>query len=118
MFSFKKSGKTILLAGVVLTATLATSAFAEEQKPDGEWAKNHPRREEVNHRLNNQDKRIHKEVKQGEISKDQAKQLHTQDHQIRHEERSMASQNGGHITKQEQKTLNQQENQTSKEIGK
>jgi hypothetical protein len=103
---------TVLLGSFV--AVTATSALAEESK----WDKKHPRREEVNRRLNNQDRRINKEVKEGEISKQQAAKLHKEDRQIRHEERAMASQNGGHITKQEQKTLNQQENQVSKQIGK
>ena len=52
------------------------------------------------------------------MSKAEAKKLHKEDHQIRKEEKSMASQNGGHITKLEQKTLNQQENSVSKQIGK
>ena len=72
----------------------------------------------MNHRLENQDKRIHQEVKEGKMSKAEAKKLHKEDHQIRKEEKSMASQNGGHITKLEQKTLNQQENSVSKQIGK
>lgn len=104
-----------LLAAAALTlgAGLATSAMAETQ-----WQKTHPRRHEVNHRLKNQDRRIHKEVKEGDLSKQQAAQLHKDDHQIRQEERDMASQNNGHITKQEQRSLNQQENAVSKQIGK
>jgi len=54
----------------------------------------------------------------GEMTPAQAAALHMQDHQIRREERIMASQNGGHITRQAQRTLNQQENAVSKEIGK
>ncbi len=84
---------------------------------DDTWAKDHPRRAQVNQRLNNQNKRIHQEVKEGDMSKGKAAKLHHEDHQIREEERDMASQNHGHITKQEQKTLNQQENQVSKKIG-
>jgi hypothetical protein len=57
-------------------------------------------------------------VREGEITRDQAAKLHKEDHQIRQEERAMASQNGGHITRQEQKTLNQQENAVSRQIGK
>jgi hypothetical protein len=72
----------------------------------------------VNKRLGNQNQRINKEVKTGQINKAQAATLHKDDRQIRKEERTMASQNGGHITKQEQKTLNQQENAVSKQIGK
>lgn len=103
------SAMTVAFAGA-----LAAPAFAEE----GQWAKHHPRREQVNKRLERQDKRIHQERKEGEITKDQAQALHKEDRQIRQEERDMASQNGGHITKQEQRTLNQQENAVSKQIGK
>lgn len=98
----------------LLLGSLAMNATAEETK----WEKHHPRRDQVNDRLENQNKRIRKEEKEGEITKQQAVALHKQDRQIRQEERDMASQNHGHITKQEQQTLNQQENAVSKEIGK
>ena len=103
---------SITALAAALTALMASNAAA------GKWAQNHPRRAEVNARLNNQDKRINKELKEGEITKGQANALHKEDHQIRQEERDMASQNGGHITKAEQGVLNQQENAVSKEIGK
>lgn len=107
--------KTLVVSALsILMIGGATSALAQ----DGHWKKHHPRRAEVNARLAKQDRRIHTEVKEGEMSKAQAHSLHTQDHQIRTEERTMASQNGGHISKQEQKTLNQQENAVSKQIGK
>ena len=105
---------TILFIATLLLGSMTVSSFAAE----GEFAKTHPRRAEVNHRLNNQDKRINKEVKEGEMTKAKAAKLHKEDHQIRKEERMMASQNGGHITRQEQKTLNRQENAVSKQIGK
>jgi hypothetical protein len=104
-----------LIAGLIGAA--ASSAMAVESK-DTTWQKNHPRREQVNNRLANQNKRIKTEVKEGDLTKAQAASLHKDDHQIRKEERLMASQNGGHITKQEQKTLNQQENTVSTQIGK
>jgi DNA-binding transcriptional regulator of glucitol operon len=81
-----------------------------------QWQKYHPRRTQVNGRLNNQNKRINQGTKSGTLTPQQAAQLHHEDGQVRQEERDMASQNGGHITKQEQKTLNQQENQVSKQI--
>ena len=102
----------------VAAATLALTALASNAMADTQWQKDHPRRTQVNSRLNNQDKRIHNEVKDGQINKSQAKQLHSEDHAIRSEERTMASTNHGHITKAEQKALNQQENQVSKQIGK
>lgn len=107
--------KIIVLMGLTSMLSIAySSAYAQETQ----WQKKHPRREEVNQRLNHQDKRIHGEVKKGEISQSQAKQLHQQDHQLRTEERTDAKYDGGHITKPEQKTLNQQENAVSGEIGK
>ena len=84
---------------------------------DDQWDKNHPRREQVNHRLQRQNQRIHKEVQEGDMSHQKAARLHHQDHAIRQEERDMAYQDGGHITKQEQRTLNQQENAVSGRIG-
>ena len=110
-----KSIRTFLTvaAAAVALAGVASTASAETQ-----WQKDHPRRAEVNARLKNQDRRINKEVKEGEISKTQAAKLHKEDHAIRQEERAMASTDGGHITKTEQRALNQQENQVSREIGK
>jgi len=111
-----KSIRTVLgVAALTLTLSgFAASAMADETQ----WQKDHPRRTEVNARLANQNRRINNEVKEGEISKGQAHQLHKEDHAIRKEERTMASTNNGHITKTEQRALNQQENQVSKQIGK
>ncbi len=102
----------VLVLTTVFISGLASSSFAATT-----WQKNHPRRTEVNHRLANQNRRIHQERKEGEISGKQAAKLHHEDHQIRQEERAMASQNGGHITKLEQGTLNQQEKRVSGQIG-
>ena len=110
MFNSRKIVATAL--AVAFATGIAGSAMAETQ-----WQKNHPRRTEVNGRLNNQNKRIHNEMKEGDLSRQQSAKLHHEDHQIRREERIMASQNGGHITKQEKRTLNQQENSVSKQIG-
>ena len=109
--SFRKA--LTVTAVVASLAGLTTTALA-----DTPWQKNHPRREQVNNRLANQNQRIHQEVKEGELSKGQAAKLHHEDHQIRKEERLMASQNGGHITRSEQRVLNQQENGVSRQIGR
>ena len=107
----KHTGKTVLIA--VLTSLIAVSSAMAETK----FEQNHPRRDQVNDRLKNQDHRINHEVKEGEITKQQAHQMHKEDHHIRHEEQRMASQNGGAITTQEQNKLNRQENGVSKQIG-
>jgi hypothetical protein len=109
---------SIRKALTVAAATVAFAGIATNALADTQWQKDHPRRTEVNNRLANQNQRIHNEVKDGQINKAQAAKLHSEDHAIRTEERSMASTNGGHITKTEQKALNQQENQVSRQIGK
>ena len=114
MFKSIRTALTVAVVSLSL-AGLATSAMADN---DTKWQKNHPRREQVNNRLANQNKRINKELKEGDISKAQAAKMHREDRTIRREERAMARTNGGHITKAEQKALNQQENQVSKQIGK
>lgn len=112
----KSSLKTVFLSTltVVTLAASAGSTFAAETA----WQKHHPRREQVNKRLANQDKRIHNEVKEGEITKGQAAALHKEDRSIRTEEKTMAGLDNGHITKADQRALNQQENAVSKQIGK
>jgi hypothetical protein len=95
----------VMLAGMVGTASAATT-----------WQKNHPRRTQVNHRLANQNRRIHNDVKNGTLTRGQAGAVHREDHQVRQEERDMASQNGSHITKPEQRVLNGQENAISSQI--
>ena len=109
-----KSLRTVL---TVTAVTLSLAGVTTTALADTQWQKNHPRREQVNNRLANQNQRIHNQVKAGDLTKAQAAKLHKDDRQIRKEERMMASQNGGHITKSEQKVLNQQENGVSNQIG-
>ncbi len=107
-----------LLAAGSIGVAQARDHDHDRKEDKKEWNKDHPRRAEVNGRLENQDRRINKEEREGEISKQQAQKLHQEDRQIRKEERQMAAKDGGHITKQEQQKLNQQENAVSQQIGK
>jgi hypothetical protein len=98
-------------------AVLGVSFRTGGTMAETQWQKDHPRRMEVHGRLQNQNARIHQEVKEGEITKGQAAKLHQEDRQIHQEERLMARQDGGHITKAEKHVLNQQENAVSRQIG-
>src|SRR5579885_2803852 len=93
-------------------ATLGTSFTAASAETL--WQYYHPRRAEVNGRLNYQNFRIDRAEASGRITPLQAQQLHAEDHTIRAEERSMARFNGGYITPAEQRALNQQENAVSR----
>ena len=104
--------KTRLIITAAVLAAFAANAMADEAT----FNKNHPRRAQVNSRLENQNARINAKEASGKMTQAQGNKIKAQDHQIRQEERDMASQNGGHITKQERRTLNQQENHTSQEI--
>jgi len=95
---------------------LALAALTGTASAQTEWQKTHPRRAQVNGRLANQNRRIHNDVKNGTMTKAQAARTHQEDHQVRQEERDMASQNGGHLTKAEQRVLNHQENGISNQI--
>lgn len=97
--------------GVALV--LSTGAFAQTTNT---WDAHHPRRAEVNSRLNNQNRRIHHEVKDGQLTHAQARALHKEDHAIRQEERTDAHFDNTHITKPEQRQINRQENQVSQQI--
>jgi len=108
-----KSRVAVLALSVVIIGATAASAMAETQ-----WERNHPRRDQVNDRLQNQNQRINREYREGEITRGQARQLHREDRAIRREERTMAGFNHGHITRAEQRSLNQQENAVSRQIGR
>lgn len=100
--------KTISL---LVTLSFATPSFA-----DGQWAANHPRRDQVNDRLANQNRRTNAGVRNGQLTPQQAQQIHREDHAIRKEERADAAAHGGHITKGEQRQINRQENTVSRQI--
>jgi len=110
----QRQTKTLSFALIAaFVAGIAGNAMA-----DTPWQKHHPRREQVNERLANQNRRINQERREGELTAKQARALHKEDQAIRKEEQTMAGLNGGHITKAEQQALNQQENAVSKQIGK
>jgi hypothetical protein len=104
----------LVTLGLIAFLGISTSSFAQT----GKWDENHPRRAEVNGRLNNQDRRIHEERREGEIGRGQAARLHREDHRIRNEERRMAARDNGHITRRDQARLNRQENRVSRRIGR
>jgi hypothetical protein len=107
----------ILLAGVAGTATAREFHPREERAHETHWERNHPARDQVNDRLARQHQRIRREVREGELTRAQAHQIHQEEHQVRADERGMAKNQQGHITHAQQAQLNQQENQISRQIG-
>lgn len=98
----------VLGAGLMLGGTAAASAQSFDAS--------HPRRAEVNERLDRQDMRIHRAERQGRITPHQAAYLHHKDHTIRMQERRDAKMHNGHITRMQQARLNREENRVSHQI--
>ena len=139
---FRHAQKTIILSFAVLLATSPAAAYAagtksppahpvaahaqaaavhrqelrEHAAERARWRADHPRRDEVNARLAAQNARIDVKERAGKITPAQAAALHRDDHQIRVEERAMASQDDTHLTEPDDRLLNEQEDQLSKEI--
>jgi hypothetical protein len=81
--------------------------------PGSKFATDHPRRNEVNKRVDNQRERIDEGVKNGKLSEQQAQQLRANDRAIKEQEHAEVRANGGHLTPGEKRQLNQEENANS-----
>jgi hypothetical protein len=99
------------VAGLALTIAGAQAASAQD------FAQTHPRRAEVNQRLENQDRRIDAERASGAITPAKAHRLHTADRRIRVNERHYAMNHRGRISRTEQARLNHREDKVSHRIG-
>ena len=104
MSSTKLAGAAVFAVCLVLSQ----NSFAKETE--------HPRREEVNHRIRNEERRIEKGLKDGTITPAQAKKLRGELAGVKSEEKAEVQANGGSLTKYEQKQLNQELNQDSRQI--
>jgi hypothetical protein len=120
MKTFFLTAVSVLAITVAVSAQSATTAPAASATPaaskPANFDKTHPRRAQVNSRLNNQNARVDNKVDNGKMSKAEAGKIHKEDHNIRKEEKADAAANNGHITKAEQKHINHQENHVSKQI--
>jgi hypothetical protein len=109
---------TYLMAGVLVTSTWIVKAEAQTNgNPTGSnFAKEHPRRNEVNTRVDNQRARIDQGLKNGTLDKQQAQQLRANDRAIKQQEHADVKANGGYLTPGQQKQINQEENANSQMI--
>ena len=110
--------KSIRTALAAVAATVSLACLAAPAMADTPWQAHHPRREQVNNRLATQNARIHREAREGEMSRAKAARLHRADHRIRMQERRMAARNGGYVTRRQQARLNRRENHVSRRIGR
>jgi hypothetical protein len=102
-----------------LTAlVLISSVTLKTARADDDFQKKHPRKAQVNKRLNNQQKRADNGLANGSLKPGQAEKIQNQDAKIKRQEQRDSAKNGGHITKGEQNQLNHEENGVSHEINR
>jgi hypothetical protein len=103
----------LTLTSLALTALIGSgTAFAQSADPG------HPRVNEVQQRIDNQQSRVDQGISDGQIN---AKQAAHDDAKLAREQNSLnkdEAKNGGHITKAEQNNLNKRLNKGSKQIYK
>jgi hypothetical protein len=95
----------IAAAGLALTAGVGVSASAATP-----LQLQHPRRVEVNHRLEHLNRKIRFERREGMISPLKAHRMHARLHRTREQERQMAARDGGRLTRHDRVRLNREEN--------
>ena len=107
-------------SGKASTSHASPATASRPGNPTGpqsnQFAKDHPRRNEVNHRDRDQRARIEQGLKSGKLTPAQAKQLMGNDKAIKQQEHADVKANGGYLTKSEQRQFNQEENANSRMI--
>lgn len=107
------SRRSLLAFGLV--AAFASAGAMAQTTTD---VPGHPRVNEVNQRLDNQQNRIQNGVADGQMNAKQAARDEKQDANIAQRESRDEAEHGGHLTKQEQKNLNKSLNKDSNRIHK
>ena len=106
--------KTALMAAVGLAIAFGSATAASANT---NWEQNHPRRTEVMGRVHEQNLRITKERREGELTRHQAMAMRGHDRMVLRQEQRDAHFHGGAITKGEQHHLNKELNRNSRRIG-
>lgn len=101
----------LAIFGVVISAVIASGQVMAQTDVPG-----HPRVNEVNNRLENQQDRINNGLKNGTMTQQQAARDETHDANIARRESVDEAKHNGHLTKQEQHNLNKSENKNSRHI--
>jgi len=101
---------SLLVSGLAISAAFAQDANMPTNIP------NHPRVDQVDQRIDNQQNRINSEESSGKITAGQAAQddrrLQREENQVKKDEAA----NGGHLTQAEQRKLNREENRNNKDM--
>ncbi len=106
--------KTLLAAAGAAFALIGAATSASAATP---WQVQHPRRVEVNLRLDRENHRIAYERHVGKITPLEARRLHASDLRVREQERWFAFRHASHLTRAEQLRLNHEEARLGHRVG-
>jgi len=106
--------KTLLASCLISAATISGATFAQTATPTD--VPGHPRVNEVNQRLDNQQNRIQNGVADGQINAKQEARDEKHDANIAQRESTDEAKHGGHLTKAEDRHLNKSLNRNSSRI--
>lgn len=111
--------KSKLISRITLIASaVVMSGAALAQQPAPTDIPDHPRVNEVNQRLDNQQNRIQQGVADGQLNAKQATRDEAHDANVAQRESRDEAEHGGHLTKAEQNHLNKSLNHNSGRIHK
>ncbi len=101
---------SMISAAVALAVALSGPAFAQATDPD------HPRVNEIQGRIDNQENRVNQGIGQGQVNGKQAARDDARDARVERQLQRDEARHGGHITKREQAHLNRELNRNSRAI--
>ncbi len=99
----------IIPMAAALIAAMAGPAFAQEEP-------GHPRVNEVQGRIDNQENRVDKGINKGQLTPGQAARDTRRDARVERQLKRDEAKHGGHITKAEQNKINRELNKNSRDI--
>jgi len=109
----KQQSIATLALAAVLVSGISASALAQTNDPN---VPGHPRVNEVDQRLQNQNTRIDNGVNNGQLNAKQEEHLQAKDAKVSQEMSADEAKHNGHITKAEQRHMNHQLNKDSTKI--
>jgi hypothetical protein len=106
-----KSIRRVIASAFVVSTIIATAAMAQTADVPG-----HPRVNEVNQRIDNQQNRVNNGVANGTVNGKQAARDEKRDANIAQRTSADEAKHNGHLTKKETRNLNRAENRNSRDI--
>lgn len=112
--------RNLLLTGAAMVAISGAPAFAQSQPGTASGnpapATNQPTGQSVAQRKDNQQDRIANGVQSGQLTAGETKNLESKEAGLNHEERTMRSEDDGHLTSADKAALNRRQNHISNQI--